>query len=55
MTIRIFRCRHCNHAMRMSHDSCGRCNEYKRPYQRLYFYVLPLLLILITAPNLVTV
>ncbi len=51
MAIRIFRCEHCDHKMRLGGDCCGWCNEYKKPYQRMYFYVVPLVLILFTAPN----
>lgn len=54
MAIRLFRCRECGHRMRMSFDTCGRCNEYKKPYQRLYFYVLPAVLLLFTVPNLLS-
>ncbi len=54
MAIRIFCCRDCGHRMRMSQETCGRCNEDKRPYQRLRFYVLPAVLLLFTAPSLLS-
>lgn len=38
----------------MSQDTCGQCNEDKKPYQRLRFYVLPAVLLLFTAPSLLS-
>lgn len=54
MAIRIFRCHECKHRMRMSQDTCGRCNEDKRRYQRLYFYAVPAVFLLFTAPSLLS-
>ena len=51
MVIRIFTCQNCGHKMRMSGHSCGSCNETKKPYQRLYFYVVPAVLLLIGLPG----
>lgn len=52
MALRVFTCDHCGHKMRIAHHSCGNCNEYKKPYQRLYFYAVPAVLLLVGVPGL---
>jgi hypothetical protein len=37
--------------MRVAHDTCGKCNEDKRPHQRLYFYLVPALVVFIGIPG----
>ena len=53
MPIRLFRCIHCGHKMRLTGDSCGSCNEYKKMKQRLYFYLVPAVVLLLWAPSMV--
>ncbi len=40
--------------MRVAHDTCGRCNEFKKPHQRLYFYLVPVALVLVGIPGLMS-
>lgn len=46
MTFRFFSCSDCGHRMRLSRATCGRCNEDKKPHQRIVFWVVPLILAL---------
>lgn len=51
MSFRMFRCHHCSHKMRLSGHSCGRCNEYKRRSQRMSYYLVPALVLLVGVPG----